>query len=111
MAKMRIQQLIDSAGGEHGRIVSAVDQVVDILIELKLAYRLRIPPKMVGVHPANRGGYGISASEIHSLGEEVVEMGWSWGACSHAICIEDDEDMTISKYTCSLKDGHDGLQQ
>ena len=111
MAKMRIQQLIDSAGGEHGRIVSAVDQVVDILIELKLAYRLRIPPKMVGVHPANRGGYGISASEIHSLGEEIVEMGWSWGACSHAICIEDDEDMTISKYTCSLKDGHDGLQQ
>jgi len=91
------------------RIVSVVDEVLSMLETQKLAYRFSIPPKMVGVHPCNRDGYGISATEVHALGSEIVRMGWSWSACSHAVCIEDDKDGSIEGYTMTLLQGSDGL--
>ena len=75
--------------GNTGMIVQVVDKIIDRLIEAKLAYRMRIPPALVGAHPKNRNTYGISPVEVHALGADIVKLGWSWAACSHAICVED----------------------
>ena len=77
---------------QDGRLVSVVDSVLDRLEKQGLAYRLSIPARFVGVHHQNRSGYGVSEPEVHALGSEIIGMGWSWQACSHAVCIEDDDE-------------------
>ena len=84
------------------KIVATIDVVLKKLEEDGLAYRLSIPPKLVGVHPCNRDGHGISATEVHSLGSDIVGMGWSWKACAQAVCIEDDPQSTIATYTAHM---------
>ena len=93
------------------RLVSTVDDVLSKLEADGLAYRLSIPPKLVGVHPCNRDGYGISTAEVHSLGSDIVSMGWSWQSCAHAVCVEDDRSSTMEQYTYNLVSTCDGLGQ
>jgi hypothetical protein len=78
---LKIVSLIAGAKGEGGKIVSAVDAILDILTEAKLANRLSLPPGVVGIHPENRDGHGVSAQEVHALGVDIVAMGWSPSAC------------------------------
>ena len=107
-----IASLIASTSGKSTdvvRVVSVADQIVQLLKADKLAYVMNAPPWMVGVHPANRGGYGCSGMMVHSLGAEIVAMGWSHEATSHALCVEDDDSGTIAKYTASLIESSPGL--
>ena len=90
------------------KIVATIDEVLKKLEEDGLAYRLSIPPKLVGVHPCNRDGYGISATEVHSLGSDIVGMGWSWKACAQAVCIEDDPQSTIATHTADMVSASNG---
>jgi hypothetical protein len=48
-----------------------------------------LPQKLVGVHYENRNVCGVNAPEIHRLGADIVCMGWSSAATSHAGCAED----------------------
>lgn len=96
-------------GQAEDRIVSTVDEILRELEQQGLAYRLSIPPRLMGVHPCNRDGYGISATEVHALGSEIVSMGWSWHACSHATCIEDDHGATVDAFTAKLVAASEGL--
>ena len=90
------------------KIAATIDEVLKKLEEDGLAYRLSIPPKLVGVHPCNRDGYGISATEVHSLGSDIVGMGWSWKACAQAVCIEDDPQSTIATHTADMVSASNG---
>jgi len=105
----KIVSLIAAAEKHGGKIVSCVDSILELLIDLKLAYRMSLPPGMVGIHPANRDGYGVSATEVHALGAEIVFMGWSFLACQHAVCMEDDPSGTVAAFSAKLKNGSDGL--
>jgi len=91
------------------RLVSAVDDIIGSLTVAGLAWRQRIPPKMVGVHPANRNGYGVSAIEVHALGAEIVRMGWSPAATAHAVCVEDSADRRIAEFSHRLSASTVGL--
>ena len=84
-----ISALVAAASKVDSKVVSVVDQVLERLESQNLAYRMRTPPKKVGVHPATRGGYGVSAVEVHALGSDIVHMGWSPAATANAVCIED----------------------
>ena len=84
----RVSILIDTALTENNKAVSAVESIFVLLSEKDLSYRMKMPPKMVGVHPANRNGLGVIASEVHSLGEQIACLGWSTAAVSGAVCIE-----------------------
>ena len=88
--------------GEKQQVVSAVDKIVSMLLESKLAYQQTIMPNLVGCHETNRNGYGLSPIEVHSLGAEIARLGWSWGACQHAICVEEDANKSIGKFTAKL---------
>lgn len=110
MSLSGVQSLIDAcSGGNESRVVATVDSVVNQLMELGLAYKVRLPPSWVGVHPTNRGGYGVSQTEVHALGAEILRMGWSWEACRHAICIEDDKKGTVKAFSAAMTGKMDGL--
>ena len=104
-----IQEMLASIDKDHARLVSVIDDVLDMLVEQKLAWKARIPPKRVGVDKANRGGYGVSPTEVHALGSEIVKMGFSPLACAHAVCGEDDEDSTHARFTVDLASANLGL--
>jgi hypothetical protein len=68
-------------------IVSACKQLISVLMEEKVAYRLTIPPLLVGVHPTNRDGYGINAVDVHTLMDDIFSIGWDMAKVS-ALCVE-----------------------
>ena len=104
----RIRELIASAlaidGQEKEGLVSAVEEIFEILIKLELAYYAILPPMRVGIHPDNRYGLGIVASWMHTLMAKIIRMGWSDLACSGAVCIEDD-DHSCAKFTLGVQQG------
>ena len=99
---MAIAEGITKTNDKDG-LASSVEMVLGLLLTLGLAYYARIPPKRVGVHPSNRYGLGVVASWMHSLGAKIVRMGWSWHACSGAVCIEDDMARSTATYTRALQ--------
>ena len=98
------------AGVEKGdaRLVSVVDEVLMQLEQKKLAWRAHLPPRCVGVHPENRGGYGVSAPEVHRLGAKITAVGWSHDATSHAVAVED-KDRRTAIFMQNLIMGSPGL--
>ena len=94
---------------DDARIVSVVEDVLHKLQAAKLAWSMRLPPNLVGVDPTNRSGYGISEIETHSLGADIVTMGWSFSATSHAVCIEDSPSGEVAAFTRQLRSANPGL--
>ena len=97
------------ANREDVKVVTLVDQILKLLIAQKLAWYQRLRPRLVGTDPHNRGGYGISEVEVHALGSDIVGIGWSFSATSHAVCSEDDNDGTVAKFTAQLRASSPGL--
>ncbi len=56
LAMDEVANLLDTANEDSSKLVSLVEMVLNILENNNLAYRARLPPKVVGVHPQNRGG-------------------------------------------------------
>ena len=68
-------------------IVSACKQLLAMLVDAKIAYRLTIPSLLVGVHPTNRDGYGVNAMDMHTLMDDIFAIGWDSSKVS-ALCSE-----------------------
>ena len=98
-----IVELLRQASEDRSKLVTIVDRVVVKLVASDLAYKLRMPCGMVGVHPSSRDGYGVHDAEVHALGSDIVAMGWSWAACSHAICQKDDDTKHIESSQCCCR--------
>ena len=103
----KVRELIACAeaidGKEKEGLVSAIDEVFEILITVGLAYYSYLPPMRVGVHPDNRYGLGIVASWMQTLMVKIVRMGWSDEGAAGAVCVEDDDDQTCAKYTINMQ--------
>ena len=84
-----VASLIASAGEPDSKIVSIIEKIFQLLIDRKLAWRGRLPPRVVGVHPANRSQWGVHPAEVHALGLKMWIMGFLLSATAHAVCIED----------------------
>ena len=104
-----IAKLLDSAEADSSKLVSIAEQVLHILEAEKLAYRARLPPKVVGVHPQNRGGWGVTPAGVHRLGFTISSMGFVPKETWHAVCIEDDTDGAIAEFTQKMFDSAEGL--
>ena len=104
-----IANQLESIDKEDAQLISIIDNIVGRLVDQRLAWTMKIPPKFVGVHPANRGGYGVSAVEVHALGRDIVKMGWSTAATAHAVCIEDGPDKSIAKFSVRSSHSTPGL--
>lgn len=109
MADPAIAELLASIDADDdSKMVSVIEDVLARLEVQKLAWRARIPPRAVGVHKENRGGYGVGAPEVHRLGADITKMGWSHAATSHAVCVED-VDGSTAKFTHKLASQSPGL--
>ena len=100
---------ISTAKQTGSQVVSTIDFTISHLLEFDMAYRMQIPPTQVGPHFQNRDGYGLSPLAVHKVGKQIVHLGWSWDACSHAVCIEDDDLSTIGIFSEQLAERNRGL--
>ena len=104
-----IVALLNEAKQNNGKLVSIVESLDNEFLAQGLAYKLQIPCNMMGTHPCNRDGYGLHDSAVHSLGSEICAVGFSWGATSHACCIEDNASRDIENFSIHLCNSSDLL--
>ena len=76
---------------KEGTLVQSVNGLHELLLQKKLAWRLKLTCDFIGVHPQNRDGLGISASHVQDLITNIAGIGFS-RAESRCICIEVPED-------------------
>ena len=89
-AMEKIQMMLDQVDKKDGKkLVSTMDQVMQLLEYQGLAWSQRIRPQQVGVEPSNRDGVGVNAEDVHSLGADIFAMGWSWSQVASAVCVEE----------------------
>ena len=93
---------------DQTKLVKTVDDVMKHLVEDDLVYKCRIPSDLVGVNPSNRDGYGVSEEAVHSLGGDIVLLGFSMSATASAVCIEDG-DGKVAEFTKKICNGSEKL--
>ena len=79
--------------------------ILQRLRDHKLLFDMVIPPGRLGVHPNNRGSYGVNVETVHDLGRDIVELGWSWDQVrvDAALAVQEDpSDSYIQVYNAKL---------
>jgi len=99
-----VQQVINRAN-LTGERVAAWDQLQQIFIDRKLAYKSQVPPEMVGVHPENRSRLGVGGSEAHHHGAQILKTGFSWAKASDAAAFEVPTDKLALEEARAVNDG------
>ena len=66
-------------------------------------YNQKVSSMFIGVHPANRDGFGVSAKHVHELLDDLVSLGWSQ-AKFRGLCVEvsDSERPTVFQWNQEL---------
>ena len=72
--KSEIQRCIDHAL-DGSNMVKNANQIMEKLRSLGLMQRMQLHPKMVGIHPRNRDGAGVSPQEVHCLLDDIIDHG------------------------------------
>ena len=101
-----IDSLLASASSGKAPLVNVVEKVLTMLQQAGLSYKATLPVRSVGVDPSNRDGFGLSAENVHALGDDIAFMGWSWGEVKHPTCVEEAPGGTlVNDFTRALCDG------
>ena len=79
--------LID-VGGPDAQIVSRAAEILHILRDNGLLYKISLHSKHVGVHPENRYGDGVVPLAVHELIENISHHGWCWHMVEDALAVE-----------------------
>ena len=76
-----------SASENDTRIVTNYDIMMDTMKRAGLLQHLQLPPHIVGVHPANRGGKTMSGLSMMAKGAKILMVGASRKLCGSERCI------------------------
>ena len=105
---VKVESIIGD-GLRTGAIVSAWEEVKELLKANNLAWVQQVPPEHVGTHRQNRSGEGVGAIQAHSHGNDICQQGWSWQKASDAVAVEyingDSESDTFNTMLVELSDG------
>lgn len=105
--KLRISELVDKA--EQSSLVQSVRQ---ILVELKavgLVYEMKLLPRLIGTHPANRDGFGISPVAVHDLISSIYSLGFDDNEV-RCLCVEvRPGDTSVNEYNRTMVAGSGGM--
>lgn len=71
----QIDRLVQKFEQGHN-LVKIGQQILELLRSEGHVQRLTLPPKCVGVHPANRDGMGISARDCDALLDDILSIGF-----------------------------------
>ena len=88
----------DISDGAASNIVANYDQMMSCMTESGMVQELLLPPHVVGVHVANRGGKMMSGAAMMARGARIVTVGTSKALCgpSRCVCMEDPPNSTIT---------------
>ena len=70
-----VSQLLVTAG-DGEKLVAVVQQVMSLLEKNKHVHKLRVPPHLVGCHPSNPDGLGLSAPDVADLLQSILQVGY-----------------------------------
>ena len=101
----KVAECIRSAR-EHGNLVREAKSILQMLKESGQAVEIRLSPSIVGVHPANRDGLGVSPLDCHALLSDILDIGFS-DYIPVAICVEANQAM--KDYNAELMRSSGGL--
>ena len=87
-----VQLIAESEGSDAAQIVSIYKQIKVLGKADKLWEMKKIPPKQVGVHKANRGGYMCSGVASHCVGETACTVGYDPDVHKDATAFENEAD-------------------
>ena len=74
---------------ESGPLLAGVNKVFNVLRQHGLLRQQRLEPQLLGVHPMNRDGYGISGPDTHSLLNSIFSLGFDHTQVN-GVCVEVD---------------------
>ena len=93
-----------------GGVLSVVSFVLKALADAGLSRKQRLTPSQLGMHPTNRGRYGANHRTVHSLGEDIGELGWDWSHIRDPIAVEEDpHDSYVLRFNQQMVLGSDYL--
>ncbi|CAE7231155.1 unnamed protein product [Symbiodinium sp. CCMP2592] len=75
-AVAEISRLVEESSRKGDFLVRNVQQIFAVLKRHSLLQRMRIPPKAVGVHPANRDGSCLVVQDVHELLDNISAVGF-----------------------------------
>ena len=73
---------------KHGTLVACVERGLKLCVASNVASKIRIHCKHVGVSPYNRDEYGINGGDVHDLGGDIAEVGFSFKKCEDAVNLQ-----------------------
>ena len=56
--------------------MKVVENALDFLRKHHLVSTMKLEPKLVGVHPSNRDGYGVNPQDVLDLVGSIVDVGF-----------------------------------
>ncbi len=83
---------------DNPKVASLVAQFTNRAKEMKVCYKQRVPPKLVGIHPSNRDEYGVGEKSVHDLLWGIAHIGLCWGTLAPA-SFQETPDKKIDAYT------------
>ena len=101
-----VQRLEDPSS--YGSINTVCGFILKRLRDAGLIFDQIYPPSRLGAHPNNRGSYGVNVETVHSLGEDIVQLGWSWDQVrvDAALAVQEDpSDGYIQAFNAQLAAG------
>ena len=84
------------------KIAMYIEVMTEKLREMGFVYRIRVPPKRMGIHPSNRDFYGFASDEVLDLGEGITDIGVSFQAARGAAAFEESPCHQCCKHTRAL---------
>lgn len=79
-----------TAPQDFGGVVTCARWIVQRLREAGLAHDMILVPEQLGIHPDNRGKYGINEETVHNLGDDILQVGWNPEEVVSPWCVEDE---------------------
>jgi len=106
--KLKVAEAISQAS--DGPILAGVNRVFGLLRQVGLLRTQRIEPRLIGVHPMNRDGYGLSGRDCHDLIDSIFEIGYDC-AQINAVALEVDpnNDLEVVAFNRKVAKDSQGL--
>ncbi|CAE7466606.1 unnamed protein product [Symbiodinium sp. CCMP2592] len=84
--KVQLQSFLEEAA-DGEKMVKVVEATLDLLRKNHLLSTMKLEPKLVGVHPSNRDGYGVNPQDVLDLVDSIIDVGFVKGRV-HAVGVE-----------------------
>ena len=83
-----VKESVEQIRASEEAVLVKVEKITETLVAAGLAYRQTITPKEILVHPANRAGQMLSASDTWEKGMRLWQVGLRLPLLSDSICFE-----------------------